>query len=413
MAVNIERKVRALPPEVLLLTIPVQVLQDVKTERIYSRHSLNYPFIERNMGPNKLAEFRFYDKRWVMIAPHGGYTPYEHVMMMRWETEYTYGAATVPTKEGEKVMGVLADSVKWMLDRPYNDLAVFGFHSTPNSFEQEGGQSVTTMWHPYVFALGKREASPYISYIKTANLKHKDRKALRGGIYNLHAGRFLRDFHLNGHFTGNTEAFNQSFVVDGASVDYHGIKIPLRKGLEEILRSPELFGGVIQPIDRQMNGFADDMSRTYTDFDPVYVRSRVREAVENPNMSDEERGQILTEVTRAPQLLLTEVRTKNIQALKERGYSKDILVYMDEVNKRLPDSGTATRWKNGGGFTFAMCEDQETGQGFMAVSPIVENGPSGVVEGVLGAKLVRPSQPFTTEELARKKLAYDELVASF
>ena len=415
LAVGPEARVSS---EVLKLTIPFQVLQpEVKTERIFSQHSLSYPYIERNMEPNKVAELRPGGKRWVLIAPHGGYTPTEHVMAMRWDPDglYTPDPASVPDEEGKELMPVMADVARWIGDRPYNETIVFGMHVSPLSILQEGIQSVPTMVHPYVFGLPAGIGTgSYGEYVDWGTLKPKERKAIRGSNSNFYFGEFLVEQPLNGHFTGDRQLQHALFAMGEAHVGLTGVRVPLRGSLEDTLRAPGFFEGWLKPFAATMNRAAEDLSRVFTTFDPAYVRARIEEAVLSRKEPDDEKIQeIIVDISRVPDLLDRGQRRQNIEELSDKGYPRGFIDRLHELNdKKLPDSGPATRWKRGFGYTFAIYQDQGTGLAMMAITTTIENGPAGVVEGVLGAKLVRPPKPFADEELEIKKASYRELVAS-
>lgn len=413
LAVGPERRVS---PKVLQLIIPAQVLQPhIKTERVLSHHSLSYPFIERNMGPNKIAEIRPGGKRWVLIAAHGGYTPTEHVMAMRWDGDYTPDPVRVADQEGRELMPVMADVARWIADRSYNELVVFGLHSSAASINQEGIQSVPTMFHPYVFGLPAiTEGVSHGEYVNWKTLKHKERKSVRGGRSNFYFGQHLAEHALNGSFRGDKEVLQQLFTLDEAEVGFTGVRIPTKKSLEETLRTPGFFEGVLKPIARILNQAADDLSRAFIDFDPDYVRARIEAAVlSRKEPEDPDIQEILADITKVPDLWEKDKRKRNIEALRELGYSDGLVAYLHEASdKYLPAYGPATRWKRGFGYTFAICQGKSTGEGFMAINTTVESGPAGVVEGILGGKLVRPPKPFSEEELESKRSAYHELVAS-
>ena len=404
------------PSEVLKLAIPAQILEPVQTERILSQHSLSYPYIERNMGPNKVAEIRLGGKRWVLIAPHGGYTPTEHLMAMRWEYDYTPDPESIPAQEGEEMMGIFADLAREILKKPYNKKVVWSFHSSRHSFGQEGYQSVPTMFHPSIFGLPEfsGEENPYMSFVDSRELAHKERKSIRGGIYNRYFGRLLTDHALNGHFAGDRKVLNQLFDMDQVQIDHRGVRVPVRGSLEDILMTEGFFKGFLQPLAVSLNRYADDLSIAFTDFNPEYVRQRIEEAVLSRGEPEDKAMQaVLGEITRIPNLLERSVRAQNIQFLKKNGYTDEFVRYLENISEgRLPNSGPATRWKRGFAFTFALYQDKDTAQAVMAISTAVENGPGGVVEGVLGAKLVRPRNTFSEEDIVIKKAVYQELVAS-
>ena len=411
MVSTLERRTRTLPEKISQWVIPIQMLRDVETQRIYSRHSLNPRFLEENMRPNIVKELRLEGKRWVMIAPHGGYTPTEHVMFMRWVLgECTPDPVGIPSPEGEMLMPIAADVVKWISERPYNEKVVFGYHSSPISVDQDGCQSVLE-YHPYVFGLPSEETSKYVTSIDSKTLDRKDKKALRGGFYNYHFGRFLIRNALNGDFIGDKEILNQLFAIEKADSHNRGITIPTRESLEDILRTPGFFEGFLKPFAISMRGFTDDLSRAFTNLDPDFVRRRIEEAVVHYDMLEEEREAILKDVTKIPELLKKSERARNIQLLQEKGYSEEFVNYLNHVNKRLPESGDIPGWKRGFGYTLAIHENKTIGECYLAINTVVESGPAGVVEGVLGAKLVRPKYLYPQEVIARKREDYRELAA--
>lgn len=404
------------PSRVLKLTIPAQVLTEAQTQRIYTQHSLSYPYIERNMSSNLVAEMRLNGKRWVWIVPHGGYTPTEHLMAMRWEPDYTPGPESIPIPEGEGITGLSADLVGAILNRPYNQTVVWSFHYSPYSFGQEGYQSVPTMFHPSVFGLPEftKGNNPYVSSVKVGELTRKDKKAIRGGIYNRKFGSFLMEHTFNGHFSGDKDLLNRLFDLDQVQVDLHGIRIPARGSLEKTLRTPGFFEGFLQPLAAAMNRIAEELSTTFTDFNPRDIRRRIEEAVlSRKEPGDEFIQTALGVITRTPNLLEKSERVQNIRLLREKGYPEGFVGYLASISDRmLPDSGAANLWKRGFAYTFALYQDRNSEQCFMAISTAVENGPGGVVEGVLGAKLVRPPDPFSREQMETKKAVYMELVRS-
>lgn len=415
MVMATEVKERTLPP-VVQYTIPTQVLkEDVVAQRVPTQHSLSYPYIERNMSHNKVAEMRFDGKRWVLIAPYGSYTPTEHLMFMRWEPGYTPDPESIQVKEGKGVMGISADLAREIAKRSYNRLVIWSFHWSPYSFGQEGYQSIPTIWHPSIFGVPKftGEGNPYMRLVNVGELKHKDEKSIRGGIYNEQFGRFLVGHALNGQFRGDGDLLNRLFVMDQAEIDLRGVRVPTRGTLEETLRTPGFFEGFLQPFAITMNQYAEDLSTAITDFDPRYVQARIEEAVLSRKEPEDKAIQAtLGEITKTPKLLDRSERARRIQLLEENGYPGEFIRYLIRVNDRLPDSGLAEQWKRGFAYTFALGQDTETGQGFMAISVGIRNGPGGVVENVLGAKLKRPPNPLEREEMERKKNTYREIVGA-
>lgn len=414
-SVGTERRISS--SEVLQYTIPVQVLENVPTQRIRSSDSLSYPFIIRNMRPNKVAEIRPGGKRWVLIAPHGGYTPTEHLMFMRWEPDdYTPDPGSIPVQEGEGVMGISAVLAREIFKRSYNKKVVWSFHSSPYSFGQEGSQSIPTMWHPAIFGLPEftGEETPYISSVDIRELTHKDRRSILGGIYNQHFGSFLTDHTLNGYFPGDKGTLNRLFAMDQVQVGLRGIRVPTMVNLEDVLGTPGFFGRFLQPLVASINQCADDLSEAFTDFNPGYVRQRIKEAFLGGGEPEDAVIQaVLGDITRTPNLLEKSERARRIQFLREKDYPDEFISYLAYISdRRLPDSGPVKQWKRGFAYTFALCQDRDSAQCFMAISTAVEDGPGGVVEGVLGAKLIRPANPFSRAQIETKKAIYQELIKS-
>lgn len=409
MSSNSERGKETLA-QVKEITVRRQYLTNVQPKRITSTDCLNGQFVHEQLIPNTVTQIYLAGVRWAVIAPVSSYSPNEHLMMVRLGREYTPAPERVNPREGEELMPVMASIAQIMNEDPRNRYVTWGYNWSPRSFGQQGYQSMPTIFHPSIFGLPDLP-HPYIRMVDVGNLDLDEQRAVTGEDFTESIARLTQDHVLDGHFQGDHAVLNNLLDISAAEVSRRGIRIPLRNGLVETLRFPGLFRDLLQPVARSLDSITKDLSRAFTDLDPQDVDERVEDVAGDPSKSEEARLEALEFLTRTPFYLKFSERRRNIQEMAEKGYPPGFIDYLRSLNSTLPDSGPASDWKVGFGYSLALIYDTYTQEGSLAIFATRFNGPGGVVEGPLGSVLRRPPDPFSPEEMVTRAGAHRKLVA--
>lgn len=396
--------------QVVELTVPAQHLTRVQTEKVTSLSSLNEAFVLKQMVPNRLVEFQLDDSSWALIVPSNAYTPREHLMAMRFEEGYVPGPEKLSADEGDALFSLMGRIARRMAQDNSVSTVVFGWNWSPRSFGQRGCQSIPTKIHPSIFCLPKEYDTEHLRFIDQESLTSEERRAIRGGRYNILFGSLLTEHVLNGNFQGDTKMRDRLLSMDEAQISERATVVPTKATLEEILTTPGIFSRVFQPMGRFINQTAILLSTTLTDFCPEDADSVIENALYK-DATEEYRQSAEAYLTRTPNLLPKDQRERNIEELKEAGYPIPVVESLKKMSAKLSEGGIPFKgWKVGFGCAVAIIYDTESQTGFLSVSAAIANGPGGIFESGLGMRLHRPDEPFSEAEMAIKRETYLSLV---
>lgn len=401
------------------LIVPFQPLDTTpnKMHKLTSEETLSGPYVRDNILPNAAFLMRCAGAPWMFFVPINGYTRGLQFTVMPWDDRAIPGPERLPKEEGEAVMFVCGNIASVMMENPENEVVVLGYNWSPRSWGQSGYQSIPKL-HFQEFGLPKLEGLPedYLECVDRKALWEDNRPALAsvaGGFYNMELGRIVMH-RIKEDFEGNEVVFDSLIDMEKAQIGFRGISMPLKKPLDEALRSPGIHAEVIRPLAKILDQTAVDMTRAFTDLDPEECDRQIERAMITPAMSVEERQAILQFLSRVPTLYSREKRLGNIRKLAGK-YPAGTIDYLSRrVNRILPEEEEfAEGWKNGFGYGLALRCDKKTGRSSLAIYSAVTNGPGGVMEGTEGILLTRPSKPFGPEEIdSRKRMCAASIAAA-
>ncbi|MBI2039722.1 hypothetical protein HYT18_01490 [Candidatus Microgenomates bacterium] len=396
-------------------TIPLQYVTTREIHKLTTQETLHGPYVRQSIIPNRVFLMRCAEAPWMFFVPVNGYTLGDQLTSLRWDDEvYMPGPERLSAEEGEALMFVWGNIASAMMDDQRNEIVSVGYNWSPRSFGQSGYQTIPRQ-HIQGFGLLR------ISDLQGGSVELLERKELPkpvkasivGGFHNIQLGRILMHHVTNGDFEGEKTVFYSLVDTEEAKIGFRGISFPLRRRLDDTLRSAGIHKDVILPLARILNQTAVDMSVAFTDLDPAGFDKQAELAMTTPSMPVEQREAILAFLTRTPSFLTRDKRLKNINGLKGK-YPEEVIAYMrDRVDKRLPeDSEPATHWKNGFGYALAMRWDRRTGRSSLVIFSAVTNGPGGVMEGTEGILLNRPPDPFPEKEMVLRRESFRRLIGA-
>lgn len=393
---------------VLELTVPIQSLTGVQTQRITTLDCLNADFVREQMSPNQLALLEINGQEWGAIVPHGAYSPREHIMLMPWGKRSVVGPERLDPIEGEKLFFAAGKIAARMAADPTISSVVFGWNWSTRSYGQKGYQSVPTKFHASVFGLPFiDEEDSNIRFVDAMHLKPEEVRSLKGGRHNLQIGKLLTQSVLNGNFTGDRDLRDRLLDKNQASLDSRGLRVPFNGTIDQFLMTASVFGNFFLPIAKIIDEASIHFSQALTDFDSQLVDEMVTDGLNNASR----RAKILDYLVRVPNLRPRFQRRARLKELEDVGYDSEIVDGFIKMSDRLSEEGGPwPQWKRGFGYALSLVYNPGLGRGTMSIFSEAFDGPGGIVESGIGAILRRPQQPFSQEEMDRKKKKYYSLV---
>jgi hypothetical protein len=320
------------------------------------------------------------------------YSPH-HVMLTNLDPHhYVAGPDLVEPAEGDAVFVMAGRIMEFLSRRCDAETGFAGFNWSEYSYgagleEQGGFVSMTTKFHAHVWTrpaapeegklaefndsraewVREEELSPQLYRLLVKN----DYGALLGELFAAAA----REAFIPG--VGASRAVIEALMEPGNwSFDARGTCAAIAIPLLRVVRSPQLFSTVVQPIAKAVIGLLNCLAETFTDMRCAELRG-ILEKVESGPLSAAD----LTALRAVPRVR-PEAEIKS--SLRARGLPDELVpVLLPPISERCRNSGWADpsmMWRKGFGFAFCFAGAVDGDVCELRLMPGVYLGPGGVVE---------------------------------
>jgi hypothetical protein len=364
------------------------------TKRIGHVEALDQKTVEENLRPNVIAEVNVAGNPWSVTAVLSPYTPLAHVMLLDLSKRYMPDSRYVSDQEGKELMATCQKIVDFQEGLKDSRFINVGYNWSPRSYgesEEKGGfQSLTTKWHIQFW-----NQPESIKNVKLSSLIEGSRRAILGNKFNRRFGDFINERIVN-----KKDVFGRYLDVDSTITDNRGIEIPLKESLSKVFSKPEFFSEFLKPLAGDLDEITKDLTESFSTRDNAQIENLIKKEFE---------GEIcgpLAILRQEPRLLPNDERTRRIQLLEKKGYSRkalDLLMNLNKIVKEKTESPKNNWFRNSLGYALVFSQDLINKKTVMRILPgILVEDRGGVVEA-LGVAITRrggidPSQKEKDEE---------------
>jgi len=398
-----------LPRKVPLITIPLfQYIRKgeeraTSYKRIRPVDALDLTCLIKEMKPSTITTRYINEHPWSVISVLSPYSTDFHVMVMETSScRYIPGPEGVPDGEGEELMGLCRDVVKFIRRRGATETLCIGYNWSPRAWggeEEKGGfQSVPTKWHTMIWTWPSfrenKDLKNMMRWVETNSLNQEMKRILGGNLYAEPMSQLiLNEVHIK--FSGDT-FFSTWLDKSRWKIDGRGLEIKIPVSIEYMIKSSGFFSRFLKPIACLLDSIACQLSEIFTDMNCVKIDSILKKT-ELGSLSLQD----ISILRKAPVMRSHEEIQREIQ---NKGYPSSLLQAIKaSVENRCSERGDRTNWwRKGFGYSLVFSASVGSESTVLRVMPGVFVGPGGVVEAQ-GIILQRPQNKQLNEHENKKK----------